>query len=314
MSYDTSVPIGTYQTYFNNYKSSITNIQNQFSMSYNFGRSPSDVNYHDFWGGLTDSVNIPSLNFDDMIAEIIASSQTCNDITTENFMNLIGMVSQLDNYICFASDSLSRSIDTAWAFGNGSIYSSVLGEYDTISGAQTMIKKGLAHYKSELGLIVNNLGTFYTDVDSSKYNDALYLTNYRDTVVLPEINKVIDIRSGIEAELAELMVLSADNLTNLQTWLPACFRMLTTVSLTFNLGNKIMKIGNKGLIDGSPLSMENRIGMSVAKYWRAQVLADMSNWGDCMTSALLQGFGAISAPSYMEAFIEKTWDNNVPKS
>lgn len=314
MSYDTSYPLKSYQNIFNTFRNEVINIKEQLELSYNFGKSSADITYSDFWGLLVDVSNLPLYNFDGNINNIISSSQKANDIVANNFMNLLGMVSQLDNYICFASDSLSRSIDTAWSFGTGSIYHVVYGEYDDNIGSNVIIKKGLEYYKSELGKILINLSSFYSSMDSSKFNDVDYLTNFRDNYFLPEIRKSVQIKVELANEFGELEVLSDDNVKNLEVWLPMCFRMLTTVSLTFNLGNKIMKIGNKGLIDGSPLSIENRIGMSVAKYWKSKVLPDMSNRGDCMTEALLQGFAAISAPGFMEAFIEKTWDNNVPKS
>lgn len=314
MSYDVSYPLNGYKTTFNSFRNQVLNIKNQLELSYNFNRSPSDATYNDFWAVLSDINNLPVINFDADCANIITTSQQANDIVANNFMNLLGMVSQLDNYICFASDSLSRSIDTTWAFGTGSIYEIVYGALNPQDGSQEIIKKGLAYYKSELGKILLNLNDIFVTMDTSKSNDNTYLTNMRDNYFLPEIRKTIQIKNEIQDEFNKLEVLSSDNLKLLTEWLPTCFRMLTTVSLTFNLGNKIMKIGDKGLIDGSPLTLENRIGMSVAKYWKTKVLPDMSNRGDCMTEALLQGFRSISSPGYMEAFIEKTWDNNVRKS
>ena len=164
-------------------------------------------------------------------------------------MNLLGMVSQLDNYICFASDSLSRSIDTTWAFGTGSIYEIVYGALNPQDGSQEIIKKGLAYYKSELGKILLNLNDIFVTMDTSKSNDNTYLTNMRDNYFLPEIRKTIQIKNEIQDEFNKLEVLSSDNLKLLTEWLPTCFRMLTTVSLTFNLGNKIMKIGVDELIN-----------------------------------------------------------------
>lgn len=290
-----------------NYKTIIENKMNYLNANFNFGLSADDELYDDFWRIMIKTESFYAGEFDPYFIEIAKNSQYCCDLLNDKYMNLIGLASALDKFICFAGDSFARTVDGAWSFGTGAIYKHV------VDGAGNVIKYGMDEAVNDVSEVLNNIQNKIDDMDIHKYNDINYLTNIRDNYFVPEITKIRNYLADAMVEVGKILEFSELVKKSLDETFPNAFKMYSCISLAFSLNNKMTKISNQVLYTGSPSSSINRIGLTVAKVWRKKVKDDYSNREQCFTNAVLQGLNKMTVVADMQIIIDKSWELTVPK-
>lgn len=275
--------------------------------NFNFGIVSDATNYNDFWSVLEAPELYYNEQFKPILDSIAVSSQASCDTIYDKYINMIGLASALDRYICFAGDAFSRMVDGAWSFGNGTIYKTVYGKTNEI------IKYGLDEAVSDVSKIINSIRDKINSLDEHKYNDTEYLRDIRDNFILPKINEIPSILSKSMVELGKMQTFCEMVAQAIDKDFPDAFKLFSCISLAFSLNSKMSKISNQVLAAGSPSSDINRLGLTVAKIWRKEILPDQTNREQCFTQAVLQGLNSLPVCGNMEALIEKSWELYVTK-
>lgn len=311
MAYNTSVAAELYKNTLSNYRSRIGSYQSRLKTDYNFGLSPSDANYHDFWEILLDYSILGEKNYNTEFDRIINVSQSIGNFVDEKYMNMLGMVQMLDSYMCNISDIFSRAIDTVWGCGLGGIYISRYGK-DLPDGSKEILKKGVQYYTGIINTEINEIGSIISNMDLSNANDTSYLVSKRNEI-LNKIRLVEKAVKEVEVEIHDCIEIIVDADLALRKWILECFNMVANITLIFNLNTKNMRVANKILTIGDAFNPNTQMALSIAKHWKEKVVPDMSNLGECTMGAIKQGLSTIPEPGLLEKFQEMTWDLMLPK-
>ena len=205
MAFDTAAAAESYKTVLNSYKSKIRNVQNRLNSDFNFGRTPSDDNYYDFWMDLTDTSNVGDRNYNNEFDTISSKSQEQNDLIDAKYMNILGMVQMLDSYMCYISDTYSRMVDIAWSCGLGGIYLTQYGK-DLPDGSREIVKKGVQYYTSGINENLLAMNEIIDQMDLTRTSDLAYLTTKR-IALLNHVKKIEILVNGVEVVQAPPSIL-----------------------------------------------------------------------------------------------------------
>lgn len=334
-AYDTSEPIKLYERAFIGYRERLkTEIIDYLNSSFNFGLSSLDTSYNDFWKKLLETSILGVVTFEDEFKIIKDYSQEVNNLIGQRYMDYVGMVTALDPYMCYAGDAFSRITDAAWAFGDGQAYMYRIGGIG-VDGKPEIIRKGLKSYQEELDALFSGLSTYViTDasntgpasdygMDKSRYNNVDYLEWKRDNYFIPIIQKIYNIIKDAKLEVLKLAALATDLKDAITIWFPESFKLVAYTGLAFNLNKKTENLATKiisysNMLSGSVpprnvVTVTSLIAVNQAKFWKAKVLPDMTNRSQCLTEAIIYGFGALVYPGRLEDFIDSTWEFMIPR-
>lgn len=331
MAFDTGVPLNTYKNLFNNYLQRIESIQKSLNQNFNFNLHTTDTAYYDFWGILTDVNNLSRVSFSSTFSSIISKSQTLNDLLETKYLDFVGMMMSLDNYICYSTDAFSRISDSIWAFGDGSIYR----HQDGGVNPDGSVKLFLEDYYDEIIQLISDMelciqtNPGITDdatlfgIDTTKITDNTYLTYKRDNFFLPKIRRI---SSLLELAINEVNVLLAyldDTSLAINVWFIESFKLVSYTNLIFNLPKKAERVANKiitmdrstkssGMVS-SPISRTNVIAANQAKFWKTKILSDQSNRYQCLNEAILAGLDSLGYAGSLKSYIDQSWERMVLK-
>ncbi len=320
MIFDTSAPLVEIRNIFNTYHTRIETIQTNLLTRYNLNRRDGDLGYLDLWGILTDSNKLTQQTYSAEFDKIASISQECNNIIDDKYMNLVGMVMSLDNYICFISDAFSRIADTSWSVGDGSIYQSLYGK-KLDDGSLEIVRKGLRIYATEIDKLCKEMENKVRDLgttDGTLLTEA-YFRDLRDNfflVKIRELTKIVD--EQVSNELTLIINIIVETQAALTTWLPETFKLVSYISLAFNLNKKLSNLTDKVLNPMSatgtePANVITLLAISTANYWKKEVSEDGTNRGHCLTQAILSGCRALMHPARLESYINKTWEIGIQR-
>ena len=320
MIFDTSAPLVNIRAIFNTYYSRVETIQSNLLLRFNLGRREGSLGYLDLWGILTNSNKLTQQTYVSEFANIIAVSQECNNTIDDKYMNLVGMVMSLDNYICYISDAFSRITDTSWSVGDGSIYQTIYGK-QLSDGSFEVVRKGLQRYVTEIDKLCKEMedkvrelglipGSILTEAYYEDLRDNFFLVKIR------EITKIID--EDVKKEIDLIVGIVEETKLALNTWLPETFKLVSYISLAFNLNKKLTSLTDKVLnpmagADTEPANAITLLAISTTNYWKKEVLPDNTNRGHCLTQAILNGCRALMHPARLQSYIEKTWVLGIQK-
>ena len=311
MAFDTAAAAESYKTVLNSYKSKIRNVQNRLNSDFNFGRTPSDDNYYDFWMDLTDTSNVGDRNYNNEFDTISSISQEQNDLIDAKYMNILGMVQMLDSYMCYISDTYSRMVDIAWSCGLGGIYLTQYGK-DLPDGSREIVKKGVQYYTSGINENLLAMSEIINQMDLTRTSDLAYLTTKR--IALMNLVKKIEILvNDVEVEISQIIDIIKDNGEGLNKWILECFNMVANITLVFNLNSKNLKIAQKPITVGGGFNKNTQVAISIAKHWREKLSPDRKNQAECITGAIKQGLTVIPEPFRLEKLKDMSWDLMIPK-
>lgn len=311
MAFDTAAAAESYKTVLNSYKSKIRNVQNRLNSDFNFGRTPSDDNYYDFWMDLTDASNVGDRNYNNEFDTISSISQEQNNLIDAKYMNILGMVQMLDSYMCYISDSYSRMIDIAWSCGLGGIYLTQYGK-DLPDGSREILKKGVQYYTNEINKNLIAMSEIIDGMDSSRNSDLAYLTTKRITLI-NHVKKIEILVNEVEVEISQIIEIVKDNGEALTKWILECFHMVANITLVFNLNNKNLKVAQKPITIGDGFNKNTQVAISIAKFWRDKLSPDRKNQAECITGAIKHGLTVIPEPFKIEKLKDMSWDLMIPK-
>lgn len=323
MSYDTSAPLAIYKNFFASYEASVRDIVDRLNLNFNFGLTPGDTGYNDFWDELVLPPNLILKDFSSDIDRLSGITQEVSTAISLRYMDFVGMVQSMDQYLCYASDAFSRMVDCIWSFGDGTIYQEVTGKEVSV-GTFEILKKSLNYYMNEIITILLDINN-YLDTDpgfganndtygisKSRKNDVDYLEYKRDNYFTNQIQLISTLVESAYDEVLKLIGL-AENLKNAtQVWLPESFKLIAYTSLAFNLNKKTEHLADK-LINFGGVTTTSVIAANAAKFWRKQILPDGSNRSQCLVDAILTGAAVLAYPGQLASFIDLTWEHIVPK-
>lgn len=325
MAFDTKAPLIGYRNLFNvnGYRARVQTIVDRLNSNFNFKIRSNDTSYSDFWNGL---LNINVLGYIDLNAqfnEIESVSQTLNDTLENRYMDYIGMVMSLDNYICYATDAFSRISDSIWSFGDGQVYANKTGKL-LPDGTYEIVRKGLEYYYNGINDIIDELNK-YIDTDPgplasanvygmspSKNSDSTYLEWKRDNYFIPKIMEITDLLNNAVTEVLDILGFLHTIEKAIGKWLIESFKLVSYINLAFNLSKKTESVANKIISYGHGVTTTSIIAVNQAKYWKKQVAPDLSNNYQCLVSAVEAGLVALTYPSMLESFIDDTWERIIP--
>lgn len=334
-AFDTSVPLKIFRRCFIGYIERIqSEIIDYLNSSFNFGRTSLEVEYHDFWQVLIETGNIRRIYFEEELNSIQSISQEVNNLIGQRYMDYLGMVTALDPYMCYAADVFSRITDTTWAFGDGQVYTNKYGK--TFSdGTKEILRKGLKYRQEKIdGIFLEIKNYLLTDhanhlpadtygMDRSKFDNEIYLDWKRKNYFLPKIREIETELLEAKQEVLKLLDLVNTLKSSITLWFPESFKLVSYTGLAFNLNKKSQHLANKILSYSNILASSTPprnvvtttqiIAVNQAKFWKAKVLPDLSNYGQCLTEAIIHGFYALVYPGLLEYFIDKTWEFIIPK-
>lgn len=320
MIFDTSAPLVNIRDTFNTYYSKIEAIQENLLLRYNLGKREGDLAYLDLWGILTNSNKLTQQTYSSEFAKIISISQECNNTIDDKYMNLVGMVMSLDNYICYISDAFSRITDTSWSVGDGSIYQNLYGK-KLADGSLEIVRNGLQKYVHDIDKLIQEMEYKVRDlglVNTADLTEAYYV-DLRDNFFLVKIRaltKIID--EDVKKEIDLIVGIVEETQLALNTWLPETFKLVSYISLAFNLNKKLTNLTDKVLninstLGSEPANVITLLAINTSNYWKKEVLADGSNRGHCLTQAILSGCRALMHPARLQSYINKTWEIGIQK-
>ena len=320
MIFDTSAPLVNIRATFNTYYTRVETIQSNLLLRFNLGRRDGSLGYLDLWGILTNSNKLTNQTYNNEFNHIISVSQECNNTIDDKYMNLVGMVMSLDNYICYISDAFSRIADTSWSIGDGSIYQTLYGK-KLDDGSFEVVRKGLIKFATEIDKLCKEMEDKVRDLGLVPGTDLTeaYYEDLRDNfflVKIREITKIIDEDTKKEIDL--IVGIVDETKLALNTWLPETFKLVSYISLAFNLNKKLSSLTDKVLNPTSvagtePANAITLLAISTTNYWRKEVLADNTNRGHCLTQAILSGCRALMHPARLQSYIDKTWVLGIQK-
>ena len=311
MAFDTAAAAESYKTVLNSYKSKIRNVQNRLNSDFNFGRTPSDDNYYDFWMDLTDASNIGDRNYNNEFDTISSISQEQNNLIDAKYMNILGMVQMLDSYMCYISDTYSRMVDIAWSCGLGGIYLTQYGK-DLPDGSREIVKKSVQYYTSGINEQLLAMNEIINQMDLTRTSDLAYLTTKR-IALINHVKKIEISVNGVEVEISQIIDIIKDNGEGLNKWILECFNMVANITLVFNLNSKNLKVAQKPITVGGGFNKNTQVAISIAKYWREKLSPDRKNQAECITGAIKQGLTVIPEPFRLEKLKDMSWDLMIPK-
>ena len=222
MIFDTSAPLVNIRATFNTYYTRVETIQSNLLLRFNLGRRDGSLGYLDLWGILTNSNKLTNQTYNNEFNHIISVSQECNNTIDDKYMNLVGMVMSLDNYICYISDAFSRIADTSWSIGDGSIYQTLYGK-KLDDGSFEVVRKGLIKFATEIDKLCKEMedkvrdlglvpGTDLTEAYYEELRDNFFLIKIR------EITKIID--EDTKKEIDFIVGLVDETKLYLNNWIP----------------------------------------------------------------------------------------------
>lgn len=312
MALDANMGLQSYHNIIKSCRPRVKSVQQTLMEEFNYGISADQTNYVDFWKDIYETYNLTDITYDDIITTIVSNTQASANILESNFMNILGMVDMLDKYMCNITDSFSRIVDTVWSTASGAACLSKTGiQYE--DGSFEIVKKGVQWYTNIMTNTLNDLESYVRELDRSKGSDNNYLNSIHP-VIMSHVSTINDALLQVEDELVLLEELSIDAKDALEKWIKNCFQMVTTVSLAFNIGKKAAVIAQK-CVTGNPeaTSAIIQIGVSIGLAWKELLKPDRSNQQECTNGAILQGLNAIGDMGFLDAFIEKSWDAQIPK-
>ena len=320
MIFDTSQPIAGIKNILDGYYGRIESLQTNLLTRYNLNRHEGDLGYADLWGSMTYSGILTQQTYSTQINHLISISQYCNNTLDSRYMNLVGMVMSLDNYICYISDAFSRIADCSWAFGDGSIYQTLYGK-KLDDGSYEIVRKGLLKYTEEIDKLIKEMESKYsslTSMSSDQLTEAFY-ESLRDDFFLEKIRAItLIIDEKMLDEINLLIGIVNDTKAALDTWLPETFQLVSYISLAFNLNKKLESLTDKVLninsvTNGEPASVLTLLAISTANYWKKEISPDGTNRGHCLTQAILHGCRTLLHPARLKSYIEKSWVIGIQK-
>ena len=300
-----------YRNVFENYMTRLGSIQSRLNSEFNFGLSPDAVNYNDFWSIMTSIDLITQRTYSTEFNKLDSDAQHMCDTLENSYMNILGMVNMLDNYMCNISDTFSRIVDVAWSCGRGSIYHNKTGKL-LEDGSSEILKKGVIYYTDIITNTINEISDFINEMDKTKWNNLTYLENVRQKTFVPLLTKINDAIIEVSSEFVKLISVVENARAGLDSWITICFRFIANVSLTFSLSNKSSKIAQKTITVGDATHYSTSIAVSLALSWKEKLNNDRSNYQECINGAIKQGLLAITESSKLDALLEETWDNYIP--
>jgi hypothetical protein len=311
-TFDTSVPIVPINEIFLNYTNRIQIIKENLLANFNFGYTSTNLSYNDFWDSITHPVIVNQVNYTLQFNHIAAKAQIANDIISDKYMNLVGMVMALDNYLCYVTDAFSRIVDSAWSFGDGSIYQNGVGKL-LPDGTYDVVKVGVSNFSNKINATIIEIEQIVNDMDRTLFDDMVYLQLKKDEILI-KIQDINTFANEAGTYIQELVEFSNQLVDALEIWLPETFRLVGQISLAFNLSKKMEHLTNKVLNPTSTrINSTTLIAISSANLWKKEVLPNMTNRGHCMTEAILTGCRHLIHPGRLKSFIEKSWDLMIPK-
>lgn len=156
MALDAKYQLVVYKDTFSNYISRGNSIINDLQQRFNFGRDSDNSSYNSFWSTVIVPTNFKHIDLSEQYTKIENLAQELNDAISTRFMDYVGMVSSLDDYVCHAGDSFSRISDSIWSFGDGQVYNTKFGrllEDNTLE----VVKKGLQGYREDILLAFSEM-------------------------------------------------------------------------------------------------------------------------------------------------------------
>jgi len=324
MSLDVKVPLVVYKDVFTNYLNKAHNLVSELEAQFNFGREPDDIAYHDFWASIDDPINLVVVDFNLLFLKIETIAQELNDMIGLRYMDYVGMVSSLDNYVCHATDSFSRITDSIWSFGDGQVYANKLGKL-LEDGTFEIARMGLHGYVSKISstflemneyMLLDPGNTAAKELDGmsvSKVNDPEYLEYKRDVYFGPKIMEISSYIKDAQKEVENLITFLEMAKLALTLWLPESFKLVAYTSLVFNLSKKNESLANKAIGFSKGVTTTTLIAVSQANFWKQKILPDQTNRGQCLTEAILAGLSALTYPSQLASFIDESWELMIPK-
>lgn len=324
MGYDTSAPLISYKNLLLNYRDKVRTVVSDLNVKFNFGLASDNSSYEDFWAPILYVGNLKYYNFSDKFASIQTKSQTLNDNIEKRYMDYVGMMMSLDEYVCFASDAFSRIVDSIWSFGDGQIYMNKTGEL-LPDGSYNIIRKGLQYYQDSISGIISEMEDYVSHdpgptapasmygMSPAQFKNNVYLTYKLNNYFVPQVQKISEL---LEEANKEILALDSylDMISNaLNIWFIESFKIVSYTSLAFNLSKKAESVANKIITVNTGVTTTSIIAVNQAKYWKKQVLPDQSNRYQCLIGAIEAGLTAITYPSMLESFIDESWKFIVPK-
>lgn len=325
MAFDTKAPLIGYRNLFNvnGYRARVQSIVSNLNSNYNFKLRSTDLSYGDFWGNLTNINVLGYVDFDATFDEIEILSQSVNDMLEARYMDYIGMVMSLDNYICYATDAFSRIADSIWSFGDGQIYANKTGKL-LPDGTYEIVRKGLEYYYNEINALFDEMETYIsTDpgptaaasvpgMSLTKDKDTPYLEWKRDNYFVPKIMAITQLLNDALVECQDIYSFLVSVNKAITKWLIESFKLVSYINLAFNLSKKTESVANKIINFSTGVTTTSIIAVNQAKFWKKQVLPDLSNNYQCLISAVEAGLVALTYPSMLESFIDDTWERIIP--
>ena len=334
-AYDVTGPLSIYQNLFNNYLDKLQiEVIDYLNINFNFGRSPLETEYKDFWKSLLETTVLSRIDYSEDFSKIIEYSQEANNLIGQRYMDYVGMVTALEPYMCFAGDIFSRISDTTWAFGDGQVYMYKHGKI-LEDGTPEVIREGLRTHLEKINSCINDMKLYMmTDnandspadaygMDRSRFNDVDYLSWKKEYYFKVKIREINDSLHLAKTELANLSNLAYNLKEAITKWFPESFKLVAYTGLAFNLSKKNSNLGTKiisysNVLAGSVppknvVTTTALIAVNQANFWKEKVLPDFTNRQQCLTEAIINGFAALVFPSRLEDFVDLTWEFMIPK-
>lgn len=324
MSFDMAAPLAGYRTFFGSYKEAIKTRLDYLALDFNFGITSDQDTYYDFWYPMIDSANLKNISFDSLFDSLTTSNQSISNSIGSRYLDYVGMVQSMDQYLCYAVDSFSRIADSYYSFGDGSMYETRTGkQYE--DGSYEILRKSLRTYLEEISLILTDMENYiFTEpgmdalpsvygMAKTKAKDVDYLTWKRDNYFVPKVIEISNILDEVHNELTKLIGYSGIVNTAITTWLPETFKLISYTSLAFNLNKKTEHLANRIMNVTGGVTTTSIIAVNQAKFWRQQVKPDYTNRGECLTQAILAGCDALVYPGQLSTLIDISWEYMVPK-
>ena len=325
MNYDTSAPLQIYKTFFNDYKTRIHSMVDYLNLNFNFNRLPDSVDYNDFWSEIVNPLNFRSIDFTDRVSSLISITQGISNAIGNRYLDYVGMIQSMDQFLCYAVDAFSRITDCYYAFGDGNMYETRTGKI-LADGTYEILRPSLRYYLEQISSILNDMDNYISTepgakavakdygMSMSKVSDTNYLQWKKDNYFIPQVQKISTLIDDAYKEFENLINLATLVNTAIVTWLPETFKLISYTSLAFNLNKKTESLANKIITLNTGVTTTSIIAVNQAKFWRSQINADMTNRGECLTQAILAGCDALTYPGQLSTFIDISWnDYMVPK-
>ena len=324
MALDTKVPLVSYRNIFDGYRHRASGVVDSLESYFNFDLSPTSSTFKDFWSPLLDTSNLKYISTASSFDTIETLSQELNNTLEARYMDYMGMMLSLDEYICFAVDAFSRIGDSIWAYGDGQIYTTKTGKL-LEDGSYEIVRKGLQYYKTNIINIFTEMEDYILHdpgptanatvygMSRVKVKDAVYLEWKRENYFIPKMKEISDLLEDAQLEIAKLITYLNTIKSALYVWYVESFKLVSYTNLAFNLTKKAEAVANKIITFERGVTTTSIIAVNQSKYWKKQVLPDNSNRYQCLIEAINAGLASLTYPSMLESFINDSWELMVPK-